>query len=212
MSLSTNLLFSLLLALIAFISLSRADEGTETSPNPVPASQDGSLDEFGSKSFKDVMDHYRSTLAEPVSDEEFAELQRAAASLDALYKEDKGRGAFSTWTDSESRERFSWKMCLNIWGRFCGPGYCDDKVWDTCNNSKGNQLNCNFRGSIKDSVDSCCRDHDKCCVFARTNPNGCMHCRSAMVSCLDKANTDGWAEGGMRIAMKTFFKNRSGCC
>uniref|UniRef100_A0A7S1PH74 Phospholipase A2 n=1 Tax=Percolomonas cosmopolitus TaxID=63605 RepID=A0A7S1PH74_9EUKA len=205
----------LLLILAAFLVYASCDEiattaATETSPNPVPSS-DATLDEFGSKTFKEVVAHYRAAYPEPVSDEDFQEVETAALALDSLYKQDNGRAAFATWTTTEERERFSWKMCISLWGRFCGPGYCDGGKWDNCSNSRGNQLGCNFRGSIKDSVDSCCREHDKCCVYARAQ-NGCSHCRSSMVSCLDRANTSGFSEGAMRIAMKTFFKSRSGCC
>ena len=102
--------------------------------------------------------------------------------------------------------------CKKLYGRYCGPGWCDNKFWDGCNNINIDQQKCNTSGSILDAVDSCCRTHDKMCLESRTSGN-CLKARSDMVTCLINTNCNYnpnciiW-----RKIMKEFFIYRSGCC
>jgi hypothetical protein len=159
------------------------------------------LDEYGSITLLEAMEKIKRLNGNIFTSEESNELHNSVSKLDNILNINLSFG------DSKR-----WQMCTALWGRYCGPGYCDGNKWDQCSDSKGDQKNCNFYGSVKDNVDSCCRQHDKCCVNARTNPNGCMHCRSEIISCLDNTNTNSPSEAVIKQTFKLFFKNRIGCC
>jgi hypothetical protein len=67
---------------------------------------------------------------------------------------------------------------IKIYGNFCGPNYCGGQKFKGAEGPK-----CLWGVSPKDSLDECCKLHDKCCGFSGTRGT---KCNKEILSCVNK--------------------------
>ena len=65
---------------------------------------------------------------------------------------------------------------IKIYGNFCGPNYCGGQKFKGAEGPK-----CLWGVSPKDSLDQCCKIHDKCCGFPETRGT---NCNKEILSCV----------------------------
>jgi len=87
----------------------------------------------------------------------------------------------SLWTSSTT--------CLNYWGNYCGPGYCNAQNFSPgCSGKLPDISTCNTNGPVKDALDTCCRTHDACCIKGRATNANLGNCDRALVACSSSAS------------------------
>jgi hypothetical protein len=78
---------------------------------------------------------------------------------------------------SQLQEKFKW------YGNYCGGAYCGGK------NVEEQSGSCNYNVKPKDSTDSCCFDHDRCCGSKSTRG---VACNRNFLNCLRNKAKCGW--------------------
>lgn len=94
---------------------------------------------------------------------------------------------------------------IKIYGNFCGPNYCGGKKF------KGAEgPNCLWGVSPKDSLDGCCKVHDKCCGYPETRGT---NCNKEILSCVkDVKCSDSKCKLSKAIIKTTFATIKNKVC
>jgi len=86
---------------------------------------------------------------------------------------------------------------IKVYGNFCGPNYCGGQKF------KGAEgPNCLWGVSPKDSLDECCKIHDKCCGFSGTRGT---NCNKEILSCVKKVKCNDRKCNFSKDIIKTAF-------
>ena len=86
---------------------------------------------------------------------------------------------------------------IKVYGNFCGPNYCGGQKF------KGAEgPNCLWGVSPKDSLDECCKIHDKCCGFSGTRGT---NCNKEILSCVKKVKCSDGKCNFSKAIIKTAF-------
>jgi hypothetical protein len=70
---------------------------------------------------------------------------------------------YSTDVDPQTLGVADTLKCQQIYGQYCGPGYCAGKWWGTCPDGNHQQplvAGCSTSSTPKDPLDGCCQTHD----------------------------------------------------
>jgi hypothetical protein len=94
---------------------------------------------------------------------------------------------------------------IKIYGNYCGPNYCGGQKFQGAEGPK-----CQWGVAPKDSLDSCCKVHDKCCGTPETRGT---QCNKEILSCVKRAKCDG---AGCKLAQSamslTFSALKNNVC
>jgi hypothetical protein len=113
--------------------------------------------------------------------------------------EDESEDDFSDLSEDEIAQL---QEEIKIYGNYCGPGYCGGQ------NVQEQSGKCNWSVQPIDSLDACCKVHDKCCGSAATRNKSC---NQQILACASKAkcaqsSTTKWAECEIKkMAVKATF-------
>jgi hypothetical protein len=138
----------------------------------------------------------------------YAETIEEIEEFDAAVEEANAEGAKPQNIDFSG-------SCLKAYGSYCGPGWCSGKWWGTCGNGGNPSIQtCPTTSGSKDSLDECCRLHDKCCISSR-NPNPALTapaCDQAIITCIKAKAKCPWYNLDCDLAKEAillFFENRN---
>ena len=86
---------------------------------------------------------------------------------------------------------------IKVYGNFCGPNYCGGQKF------KGAEgPTCLWGVSPKDSLDECCKIHDKCCGFPETRGT---NCNKEILSCVNNVKCKNGKCNFSKTIIKTAF-------
>ena len=100
---------------------------------------------------------------------------------------------------------FSKVKGIKIYGNYCGPNYCGGQKF------KGAEgPNCKWGVAPRDTLDSCCKVHDRCCGTPSTRSKSC---NQEILSCLDKVKcTDNKCKLAQSAIKLTFKVAKNSVC
>jgi hypothetical protein len=111
-------------------------------------------------------------------------VKKAAPKLkDAVKKADKKVKTFVKKAVPKVKALIPNISGVKIYGNYCGPNYCGGQKFQGAEGPK-----CQWGVAPKDSLDSCCKVHDKCCGTPETRGT---QCNKEILSCVKSAKCDG---------------------
>lgn len=94
---------------------------------------------------------------------------------------------------------------IKIYGNFCGPNYCGGQKFKGAEGPK-----CVWGVSPKDSLDECCKIHDKCCGYPETRGT---NCNKEILSCVKNVKcSDSKCKISKAIIKTTFATIKNKVC